>query len=87
MDDEQLDLTVDMVSRVHPVSIVINFLFMGVLLSGLYGFFFDNKAFSGIAIYIFTGFVVRLVLSGFLKAYLHSKYRKLLKNDGKGEVN
>lgn len=81
MDDEQLDLTVNMVSRVHPVSIVINFLFMGVLLSGLYGLLFDNKAFSGIAIYIFIGFVVRLVLSSFLKAYLRSKYRKLQQSD------
>lgn len=81
MDDEQLDLTVNMVSRVHPVSIVINFLFMGVLLSGLYGLLFDNKAFIGIAIYIFIGFVVRLVFSGFLKAYLRSKYRKLQQSD------
>lgn len=77
MEDEKLDLTVNIVSRVHPVAIVIHFLFMGVLLSELYGLLFDNMPFNSIAIYIAIGFVV----SSFLKVYLRSKYRKLLQSD------
>ncbi|SJN55997.1 hypothetical protein VR7878_01540 [Vibrio ruber DSM 16370] len=81
MDSDQLDFTVDAVSRVHPMSIVINLLFIGVLLSGLYGLFFDNKALYGVLIYIFVGFVVRLVFCRLLKAYLRSKYKKLLQSN------
>jgi uncharacterized membrane protein YuzA (DUF378 family) len=81
MEREQLDFTVNAVSRVHPISIVINLLFVGVLLSGLYGLFFDNKALYGVVIYIFVGLVARVVLSSLLKLYLRSKYRGLLNND------
>ena len=81
MDSDQLELTVNTVSRVHPVSIVINLLFIGILLSGVYGLLFDNKAFTGVAIYIGTGFVVRSIIIVFLKIYLRSKYSKLLQND------
>ena len=81
MDSDQLELTVNTVSRVHPVSIVINLLFIGILLSGVYGLLFDNKAFTGVAIYIGIGFVVRLIIIAFLKIYLRSKYKKLLQND------
>lgn len=81
MEREQLDFTVNAVSRVHPISIVINLLFVGVLLSGLYGLFFDNKAFYGVVIYIFVGLVAKVFFSSLLKLYLRLKYRKLLNND------
>lgn len=56
------------------MSIVINLLFIGVLLFGLYGLFFDKKALYGVLIYIFVGFVVRLVFFGIFKAYLRSNH-------------
>ena len=75
--EQQVEFTVDATARFHPIAILVNFLFLGVILAGLYWLIFDNKAMYGVVIFIAIGVFIRFVIISVLNMYLRRKMRKL----------
>lgn len=79
IEKETIKMAVSQTVALHPVGIVVNLLMTGVFFAGLYGFFFDNKAFYGVAIFVGSAAIIRLAVISILKAYMVRQFMKRIK--------
>ncbi|MBC3766067.1 hypothetical protein [Neptunicella marina] len=72
---QELSFIVKQTSKFHPLGILTNLLFYGVVLSGLLGLFFGGKDLYGVCIFISIGFAIRQIVFFFLNTYLQKKFQ------------
>lgn len=78
MSSQEIAVLVKQVSQFHPIGALCNILMMGVIGAGMFGFFFRDKAFYGVAIFIALGFLVRFLIMSVLNLYLRRKYKSVI---------
>lgn len=71
---QELELIVGHASNAHPLGMLANIIFIGVLGAALFGLLFKGKGMIGVALFVVAGFACRQLIFFLLKLHLKKKY-------------
>ena len=71
---QELELIVGHANNAHPLGMLANIIFIGVLGAALFGLLFKGKGIIGVALFVVAGFACRQLIFFLLKLHLKKKY-------------